>query len=327
MGHYTAAFLPVEPMPIAVATLLVMTGLHAFDLMIGRAFQIGATLLKVILIVLFCVAGLAHGPVPGSLPLMSAPDSLDLIFSAPFALSLIYVSYAYSGWNAAAYLADEVQEPQRTVPRALVHGTLAVTGLYLLLNLVFLRTVTLEELTGTVEVGALSARQIFGPGGGVILSLALSLLLASTISAMVLAGPRVLQRIGEDVPALRFLSALNRRGAPMRAVLLQQGLALGFVLTDSFAGVLTFSGFTLTLFALLTVVGVFRLRRREPDLPRPFRIPLYPLPPFLFVLVSGISLLVVGWEQPLPVSAGLLLLVLGGWLLPGGSRKRMRRGP
>lgn len=321
VGHYTAAFLPLGPMPIAVVTLLVMTGVHAFDLMIGRAFQISATMLKVILIVLFCIAGLAHGPVPGSLPLVPASDSLDLIFSAPFALSLIYVSYAYSGWNAAAYLVDEVQEPQRTVPRALVQGTLAVTVLYLLLNLVFLRTIGLEELSGTVEVGALSAREIFGPRGGVILSLTLGLLLASTISAMVLAGPRVLQRIGEDVPALRFLSALNRRGAPMRAVLLQQGLALGFILTDSFAGVLTFAGFTLTLFALLTVVGVLRLRRREPELPRPFRIPLYPLPPLLFVLVSAISLLVVGWQQPVAVAAGVLLIGVGTLLARGRGPK------
>jgi APA family basic amino acid/polyamine antiporter len=134
---------------------------------------------------------------------------------------------------------------------------------------------------------------------------------------MVLAGPRVIDVIGQDVPALRFLSARNRRGAPTRAVLLQQGLALGFVLTGSFEQVLTFAGFTLTLFALLTVAGQVRLRRREPDLPRPFRVPLYPLPPAIFISVSGAALAVVGWERPLAVLIGAALLLAGGWLLRG----------
>jgi APA family basic amino acid/polyamine antiporter len=314
LGRYAGTVIPVDPMLIAVATLLAVTALHAFDLEVGGVFQVVATLFKVAVIVFFVLVGLASGTVPGSLPLVPTAESLDAVFSAPFALSLIYVSYAYSGWNAVAYVVDEVREPQLNVPRALIQGTLAVTGLYLLLNLTFLRTTALTELAGTVEVGALSARNVYGEGGGQVLSLVLSLLLVSTISAMVLTGPRVLQRIGEDLPSLRFLSARNRRGAPTRAVLLQQGLALGFIVTGSFEGVLTFAGFTLTIFSLLTVVGVFRLRRLEPRLPRPFRVPLYPIPPLVFLTISGVSLLVVSWERPLAVLAGVVSMVVG-WLL------------
>jgi APA family basic amino acid/polyamine antiporter len=317
LGRYAGVFLAVDPVGIAVPVVLAVTALHAFDVQLGRTFQVGATLVKIGLILAFVVAGLGHGTVDGSLPLAPTGDTLGAILSAPFALSLIYVSYAYSGWNAAAYVADEVQEPSRTVPRALVHGALIVTGLYLLLNLTFLRTTRLDQLAGTVEVGALSAAAIFGEGGGVLLSMLLSLLLVSTISAMVLAGPRVLERIGEDLPALRFLSARNRRGAPTRAVLLQQGLAIGFILTDSFAGVLAFAGFTLTLFALLTVAGLMRLRRREPGLPRPFIVPLYPLPPLVFLSTGGAALLAVAWERPLAVLAGISLLI-AGWVLLGG---------
>ncbi|MEA3273980.1 MAG: APC family permease [Pseudomonadota bacterium] len=324
LGSYAGTFLPVDPRTIAVVTVVVVTALHAFDLALGRGFQVFATLLKVAVIVFFCLVGLMHGTVADSLTLTPSTHTLGALFSAPFALSLIYVSYAYSGWNAAAYVVDEVQSPQRTVPRALVHGTLAVTGLYLLLNLTFLRTTGLGELAGTVEVGALSARNIFGEKGGMVFSLVLSLLLISTISAMVLAGPRVLQAIGEDVPVLRFLSARNRRGAPTRAVLVQLGLALGFILTDSFEGVLTFTGFTLTLFALITVAGVLRLRRREPDLMRPFRVPLYPLPPLVFLIVSGMSLLVVTWERPVAVLGAAGLLAVGGLLLRGHTTRRSR---
>lgn len=318
LGRYLAAVLPVDPMAVAVATVLAATALHAFDLGLGRSFQVVSTLVKVLVIALFCSAGLwqvlTEGPAPGSASPLPSGGTLAAIWSLAFAQSLIYVSYAYSGWNAAAYVADEVQEPQSTVPRAMIHGTLAVTGLYLLLNLTFLLTIGLEELAGTVEVGALSALRIFGSAGGLLVALALGLLLASSLSAMALAGPRVLQAIGEDIPALRPLSRRNRRGAPTRAVLLQQGLALALVLTGSFEAVLTFAGFTLTLFAFLTVVGLIRLRRREPRLPRPFRVPLYPLPPLVFLAASGLSLLAVAWERPLAFAvAGLI--ALGAWLL------------
>ncbi len=323
LGRYLATVVAWDPMLVALGTVLGMTALHAFDLGLGRGFQIWATLVKIGVIVAFCVAGLMAKPASGHLSLAPSPLSLDLVLSAPFALALIYVSYAYSGWNAAAYVVDEVQRPQRTVPRALIHGTLVVTLLYLLLNLTFLRTIEGSALLGTVEVGALAATDILGPKGGSLLSLALSLLLASTISAMVLAGPRVLQAMGEDIPSLRPLAARNRRGAPTRAVLLQQGLALSLILTDSFEAVLTFAGFTLSLFALLTVAGVMRLRRREPDLERPFRVPLYPLPPLVFVAISGISLGVVAWERPLTLTGSVVVAGLG--LLLAG-RGKVRRG-
>jgi APA family basic amino acid/polyamine antiporter len=325
LGRYLAAVLPVDPMAVAVSTVLAATALHAFDLGLGRTFQVVSTLAKVLVIVLFCIAGLwqvvVEGPAPGSASPLPSGSTLAAIWSAAFAQSLIYVSFAYSGWNAAAYVVDEVQEPQRTVPRAMVNGTLAVTALYFLLNLTFLLTIGLDDLAGTLEVGALSALRIFGAAGGLLVTLALGLVLMSSISAMALAGPRVLQAIGEDIPGLRPLSKRNRRGAPTRAVLLQQGLALSLVLTDSFEAVLTFAGFTLTLFAFLTAAGLIRLRRREPQLLRPFRVPLYPLPPLVFLVVSGVSLLAVAWERPLAIAVAALIAA-GGWLLWRLARSR-----
>ncbi|UHD17182.1 APC family permease [Thiocapsa bogorovii] len=311
MGHYAATVLPAPPTAIAVTALVLITAVHAFDLDLGRRVQVVATWLKIAVILLFCVVGLALPATSGSLSVLPSAMTLEAVWSAPFAVSLIYVAYAYSGWNAAAYVVDEVQDPHRAVPRALLLGTLSVTLLYLLLNLTFLRTVDYGALVGRVEVGALSAETIFGAVGGHLMSLVLTLLLVSTVSAMVLAGPRVLERIGEDLPFFRPLGVRNRRGAPTRAVLLQQGLALAMILTGSFEGVLSFAGFTLTLFAVITVAGVVRLRRREPNLPRPFRVPWYPLPPLVFILVSLASLLFLAAERPLPVLLAVLLLGLG----------------
>ena len=311
LGRYAGTLVAADPSWIALATVVLITFVHAFDVKFGRGFQTIATYLKIAVVVVFCLAGLAIAPVPGSLVRTGNEGLLDVIVSAPFALSLIYVSYAYSGWNAVAYVVDEVDEPQRNVPRALVHGTLIVTLLYVLLNLTFLRTVAAGDLAGAVEVGALSARNIFGGDSGAIMGFVISLLLVSSISAMVIAGPRVLAVIGEDLQAFRFLSLRNARGAPTRSVLFQQLIALAFIATGSFEAVLTFAGFTLNLFALLTVVGLIRLRFRKPHIHRPFRVPLYPFPPLIFLVVSGTSLVVVAWQQPVTLAAVLGLLVVG----------------
>jgi APA family basic amino acid/polyamine antiporter len=315
LGRYAGTFVPADPLWIAFSVVLLVTAVHAVEVELGRLFQVVTTLVKVAVILAFAIAALRYGTVPGSLSPLPSADTASWVFSASFGLSLIYVSYAYAGWNAAAYVVDEVRAPAVTVPRALTHGAVGVGLVYLLLNLAFLRTVGLDDLAGTVEVGAVSARNVFGEAGGKLISLVLSLLLVSSISAMVLAGPRVLRTMGEDIPALQGLGVCNRRGAPTRAILLQQGLAVLFILTDSFEGVLTFAGFTLTLFSCFTVAGVFLLRRREPSLARPFRIPLYPLPPLLFLLANGLALVAVFLERPLTVLGVLAVLILGGLLM------------
>jgi APA family basic amino acid/polyamine antiporter len=314
LGLYLSAVMPLDPLAVAVAAVLGSAALHGLDLDLGRGFQVVSTLLKVLLMALFCAAGLCHvliaGPAPGSASPLPSASTWAAVWSLPFGQSLILVAYAYSGWNACAYLAEEVEDPERTVPRAMILGTAAVTGLYLLLNLAFLLTVPLDDLAGAVEVGAVSAERVLGPGGGLLVSLSLGLLLCSTLSAMALAGPRVLGAMGEDLPSLGALARRNRRGAPTRAVLLQQGLALALVLTGAFEAVLTLAGVALSLFACLTVAGVLRLRRLEPDLPRPFRVPLYPWPPLVFLAASGVALLSVAWERPLATLAVLSLLAV-----------------
>jgi len=313
LGEYAATFTPLSPLPVAVVTIVVIAVFHGISVRLGKHFHLVATALKLVLISVFCSAGLLVPPVGGA-DFSTSLAGWQEVFSPAFAFSLIYVSYAYSGWNAATYMASEVRRPQQVLPRALLHGTLLVTALYLLLNFVFLRTVPVAELAGRLEIGALSAGVIFGPSGGLLVSIMICILLVSTISALVMAGPRVLQVAGEDLPGLRVLAARTRGGAPLRAIVLQQVLAIGFVLTDSFEGVLSYAGFTLNLIALLTVAGVFVLRYTEPDLPRPFRVPGYPLLPAAFVLVNVVILVFVLQSRPFAGGAGLLTILAGAAL-------------
>lgn len=323
LGKYAGPLLGVPARPLGIAVIVAVTGIHLLAPQTGGRVQVAVTTLKVLLIVAFIVAGLVVGPTT-SLSFAPTGESLHQIASAPFAISLVIVSYAYSGFNAAAYFQAEVRDAERMVPRALVLGTLLVMVLYLGLNWIFLRTTPIAALYGQPEVGAIAAERIFGTDGGRLMSGLVALLLVSTVSAMTLAGPRVIEVMAEDLPPLRPLAERTATGAPSRAVLLQGALALAFVLTESFEGVLTYAGFTLTLFALLAVVGVIVLRRREPDLPRPWTTWGYPWTPLFFTAFSLWTVIVVIRDRPMEAVGGAVTLGVGAlltWLV--GERESM----
>ena len=235
----------------------------------------------------------------------------DLITSGAFAVSLIYVSYAYTGWNAATYLSSELEEPQRTLPVILLTGTLVVTLLYVALNYTFLYAAPIDSMKGEVEIGFIAAQAAFGELGGRFTGLVLALLLVSTVSAMTLAGPRVLQVIGEDFKALAFLAITNEDGIPGRAIYVQSGLAILFILSSTFESILVFAGFTLALNSFATVLGVFVLRYRQPDLPRPYRTFLFPLPPLIYLSLTGWTLWFVLLNRPVEGLFGLGIIGSG----------------
>ena len=176
--------------------------------------QVLLTLLKLALIVLFiATAWLVGSQYPQQLPLASLLDVGEVATGAG-AVALIYVTYAYSGWNAATYILGELEEPQRDLPRALVVGCTVVTLVYVMLNTVFLTSAPLGDLSGEVEIAYIVAGEVLGSGGAFVVSLLLSGILISTVSAMVMAGPRALQRLGEDYRGLRWLGAINSHGLP-----------------------------------------------------------------------------------------------------------------
>lgn len=312
LGKYVHNIYPgVNETGLAIGVIVLITIMHAISTQFGATFQRMFTLVKIVIIVMFAGFGLFHIP-QHEVSFVVDSAAWDDIFSASFAGSLIYVTYAYSGWNAAAYVAGEIEDVNRTLPRALVLGTLIVLLVYTMLNYVFLYSVPLPELKGVVEVGYLSANKIFGKQLGQFMSLTIAVLLISTISAMILAGPRVMQRMGQDLRGLGFLSVTNKNKVPYVSVLLQSAIAITLVVISKFEELITYVGFTLNLFTFLTVLGVFILRYRLKKWPQgAFRMPLFPIPAIVFLVIIGWILVNLMQQKPKESLLGVLTVVVG----------------
>jgi APA family basic amino acid/polyamine antiporter len=309
-GRYLGALTGVSPLAAALAVVLVVAAIQLGGLRLARWFQLGLTGLTLLLLVAFIGAGLFH-PTPEPISFAPTAEAWRDVFRPGYGVALIYVSYAFLGWNAAGFIAGEITEPGRTIPRVLIVATVSVTLLYLLLNWTFLRTVPFAQIPGTVEIGARSATAMFGPTGGLVMSGAIALLLIATISAMVLGGTRVTAAVFAGTPALQALGARAANGVPRNATLVQLGFIALLLLTNSFELVITYAGFTMTLMMLLIVVGLVRLRRTEPALTRPFRMWGYPVTAALFLLLNLWTLGFTIWQRPLATAIGLATLLVG----------------
>ena len=296
---------------LAAGLVIVLTIVHAGSRRNSGGLQVAFTVLKVAVIVVFCVAAVLM--VDQSQPVRFLPSAGDgaLLTSGAFAVSLIYVSYAYTGWNAATYLSSELENPQRTLPWVLIAGTGTVMVLYVALNYVFLKVASMDAMAGEVEVGFIAASAAFGEAGGRFTGLVLAMLLISTVSAMTVAGPRVLQVIGEDYDGLRFLARTNADGIPSTAIYMQSVLTVAFIITSTFESILVFAGFTLALNSFATVTGVFVLRSRNPNLERPYRTFAYPIPPLIYLALTGWTLYFVLVNRPTEGLFGLGLIASG----------------
>ncbi|MCH7672902.1 MAG: amino acid permease [Proteobacteria bacterium] len=283
---------------LAAGLVIGVTLVHASSRRNSGGLQLIFTILKVGIIVAFCIIALVLIDTPQPVTFLPVAGDGALLTSGTFAVALIYVSFAYTGWNAATYLSSELERPQQTLPWILMGGTGVVTILYVSLNFVFLYAAPMDAMVGQVEVGYIAAEAAFGDLGGRFTGLVFAMLLVSTVSAMTLAGPRVIQVIGEDFPALKRLAKTNADGIPSTAIFLQSSLALLFIFSSSFESILVFAGFTLALNSFATVLGIFVLRWRQPDLPRPYRTFLYPLPPLIYLALTGWTLWFVLVSRP-----------------------------
>jgi APA family basic amino acid/polyamine antiporter len=269
------------------------------------------TVLKLILIILFCAVILIWGTSPQSLNFAPQVGDEKLLFSGAFAVALIYVNYAYTGWNAATYVTGEMNNPQRSLPIILFIGTATVMALYLMLNFTFLSAAPISSLEGKLEIGVIVADAALGNNAGKVMGAVLAVLLISTVSAMTIAGPRVLQVIGEDFKVFAKLAQCNKQGIPATAVVFQGGLAVFFILSATFESVLIFSSFVLGINTLFAVLGVFVLRYKRLNIPGAYKTFAYPLAPLIYLSVTVWTLAYVLISRPQEGLLGLGIIALG----------------
>ncbi len=324
-GAYLSASVAAVSATLSATLLVVfLTLMHCFSRKASGRVQVVFTVLKMILILVFCVLTAWLVDVPQPINLVPDNADIDIIFGGAFAVSLIYVNYAYTGWNAATYITNEIDEPQKNLPLILFVGTATVMVTYLVLNLVFLYAAPMADMEGKIEIGVIVAEHAFGETGAKVMGIMLALLLISTVSAMVIAGPRVLQVIGEDVSVFRFLSVKNRHDVPSVAIVSLGSLSVFFILTSTFESILVFSGFILGVNTLFAVLGVFVIRYRRLNIEGAYRTFGYPFTPIIYLSITVWTLGYILLNRPEEGWTGIAVIVAGGLLYFFSTRRDKR---
>lgn len=310
-GQYAHNLLPAVPPRALALGLVVSLGLvHLTKLAWSSWVQNVATLLDVVLILAFVLGAARHSE---RLSLAEPERSIDAaVLSSDFAVALVYISFAYSGWNAAVYVAGEVRDPARSLPRCLVWGTCTVVVLYLALNSVFVSAAPLAALSGVLDVGNVAAAHLFGESAARLVSALVAVGLFTTVSALLMTGPRVYEAMGRDYPRLAWLSpARGKNHAPARSVLLQVVVAVLMVLSMTFDLLIATIGLCLMLSSALTIIGVFVLRVRAPDLARPYRTWGYPVTLVAPLVLTMWACVHAAWQRPVAALVSVATLTLG----------------
>lgn len=313
---YLATLLPQsfpvhDPTVLALALVWGLTAAHGRGVAVGGPTQVLLTLLKVGAIGLLIGGAMAVGG--GSWEHLTVVEGQSGSSAGKATIALIFVLYAYSGWNAAAYIAGEIRDPALSLPRVLIAGTLFVTALYLCVNLVYFYALPVPDLARepVLPVAEKAAAALLGARGTRVVVAVLCLSIAGAISSMVWAGSRVYYAMACDGVLPGFVARTSKAGAPLSAILLQSGWVTILVLSGTFEQLLVYAGVALALFSALAVTALLVLRLREPELPRPYRVPLYPWIPLTFIAASLLIVAYATLERPTESLLSLATIVSG----------------
>ena len=294
---------------LAITVILIFTFIHYRGIKYGARIQNVLTFLKVLLIVILLTAGFSSGKGDfsnftegGSLP--SGLPGLKTI-----GLSLMWIMFAYSGWNASTYLGAEIINPVKTLPRSLLYGTGIVILLYLAINILYVYGIKPDEMKGVISVGGLAMGNLFGKPAEVLFSILISFALFSSLSAFIIIGPRVYYSMAKDGLFFKSVATIHKKfHVPSNSILLQCLIAVILALSGTFEQVLTYMGFALGIFPLLTILGVWKLRKTNPSAPR---LKGFPVTQIIYI-TTGVLILVLSYmERPVESSIAVLTVLIG----------------
>ena len=294
---------------ISISVILIFTFIHYRGLKTGARVQNVLTLLKVVLIVVLIVAGLFSGN--GDMEHFSRGNNINQGFAGwkTIGLSLMWIMFAYSGWNASTYIGGEIKNPSKILPRSLIYGTGIVMLLYLALNFIYVYAINPDEMKGVISIGGLAMGKLFGKSAEVMFSLLIGFALFSSLSAFIIIGPRVYYSMARDGLFFRSVAKIHPRfQVPSNSILLQCVIAVILVLSGSFEQILTYMGFALGIFPVMTVIGVWILRKNNPGA---LRLKGFPVTQIVYV-ATGIMILILSFlERPAESSIALLTVAAG----------------
>jgi APA family basic amino acid/polyamine antiporter len=307
---------------LACLLVALFTALNVFGMRPAARAQNFLTATKVVVILAFVTLGFTAGHGDWAHFSQPAVRTSQNSVAAQFVLSLVFVFFGYSGWNAATYVAEELHDPDRTIPRSLLAGTLLVALLYAGLNMAFIYASPLESMKGVLGVGAHAASALFGPSVAGVFSALMAFCLLSTVNAMTMIGPRVYYAMASRGAFFPIAARVHPVWhTPWIAVLAQGACCCLMILCGTFAGLVQYIGFSLWLFTLMAVVGLLRLRRRPGWKPLPAANFLFPLVPGLYIVISAWVLLFMIGLRPVQSAYGLVTIALGAalhrWVLRG----------
>ncbi|WP_045032201.1 APC family permease [Draconibacterium sediminis] len=294
---------------MAILVIVGFSFVHSRGIVLGARVQNWLTLLKILLVVGLIIAGLLLGNgsmqnVHPALPFQFSFDNWKAV-----GLSLMFIMFAYSGWNSATYIGSEIREPRKVIPRSLLISTLTVTVLYILLNLFFVYSVPASQMRNEPEIGGLAAGMAFGATAETIVSLLISFALFSSLSAFIILGPRVYYKMASDGLFFQSVARISpKHKVPSNAILLQAAIAIVLVLSGTFEQILTYMGFSLGIFPIIAVAGNIKLRRSKHQ---QLRLPGYPYVQLFFIVVSTAILVLAYFERPVESSIAVLTALSG----------------
>lgn len=277
----------------AASLVVLLTALNIIGIREGKWTQNLLTALEVIGLIAIIIVGLSFVAPADTTALADAPASSGASLSASWGLALVFVLLTYGGWNEAAYVSAELRGGRRSIMWALLWGILLITCLYVLANLAYLRVLGLDGMVGSEVVAADLMSRAGGQRAAELISVLIAISALTSANATTLMGARTNYALGQDFKLFAPLGRWNeRRGAPTNALLIQGAITLALIVLGAmtrrgFETMVDYTAPVFWLFFLLTGVSLFILRKREPETPRPFRVPLYPLTPLLFCAASA----------------------------------------
>lgn len=300
---------------IGACAATTVAGLNLLGSKASGRIQTIATICKLIPIISIIIFGLLQ-PNPTTIMLFPSSTSNTTVESSELAAlgaAMLAAMYGYDGWSNVGTIAGEMKNPKKDLPRAILYGLLVITTIYLLINVSYLLTMPMEQIAGNGNVPNDVATKLFGPNGGKIITIGIMISVYGTMNGFTMTAIRVpyAMAMKDQIPFKRFWTKLNRFSIPYYSAFVTLILTIGMMFTGEFDTLTDFLLFTIWIFFIATFFAVFVLRKKEPNMPRPYKVPLYPIIPWISIIGGAYIVIAALITQFTLAISGVLLTLLG----------------